>query len=443
MEREIIRYRHNVLNIDSFASFAGIRGGVNQNCKDVYFVRALAHGDNFTYDIDQMEVALQKALSEGNLFYKRIGKLPRLRDAQEIQCYSSCYAKWTENHKKNVVTKVSATDGSLSHALGVALSRVLEIYHRNRPESNASMEKNFAVKLLYWFDQVMGRDFPRFWNEKRAVKIVAENVTKEQEYLFYYMVTLMGADALLVQREGDIEGDALKSLSQAFAPQKIRQPAPTVAAAPPQRKISQRKERTRPQTVLRRQEKSFEELAQLAASVVMIEVRDDSGEALSSGSGIMIGKGGYILTNNHVTSGGRFYSVRIEEEERIYETDEMIKYNPTLDLAVIRIGRQLNPIPVYEGGEKLVRGQKVVAIGSPLGLFNSVSDGIISGFRRIGDVDMIQFTAPISHGSSGGALLNMFGEVIGISTAGMDRGQNLNLAVGYEWIQMFVKGFAE
>ena len=88
-----------------------------------------------------------------------------------------------------------------------------------------------------------------------------------------------------------------------------------------------------------------------------------------------------------------------------------------------------------------MRGQKVVAIGSPLGLFNSVSDGIISGFRNINAVDMIQFTAPISHGSSGGAVLNMYGEVIGISTAGIDSGQNINLAIGYENIRMFTTGF--
>ena len=54
---------------------------------------------------------------------------------------------------------------------------------------------------------------------------------------------------------------------------------------------------------------------------------------------------------------------------------------------------------------------------------------------------MIQFTAPISHGSSGGAVLNMQGEVIGISTAGFDEGQNINLAVNYEDIRMFVIGF--
>ena len=99
------------------------------------------------------------------------------------------------------------------------------------------------------------------------------------------------------------------------------------------------------------------------------------------------------------------------------------------------------PIPIYRGTKGLVRGQRVVAIGSPMGLFNSVSDGIISGFRRIDEVDMIQFTAPTSHGSSGGAVLNLQGEVIGISTAGIDSGQNLNLAVGYECINQFVRGF--
>ena len=67
--------------------------------------------------------------------------------------------------------------------------------------------------------------------------------------------------------------------------------------------------------------------------------------------------------------------------------------------------------------------------------------GIISGVYSDDGVSMIQFTAPISPGSSGGALLNLYGEVIGICTAGFDNGQNLNLAVGYENIAMFIQGF--
>ena len=83
----------------------------------------------------------------------------------------------------------------------------------------------------------------------------------------------------------------------------------------------------------------------------------------------------------------------------------------------------------------------LIVIGSPLGLFNSVSDGIISGFRKDDDLTLIQFTAPISHGSSGGALLNTYGEVIGITTSGTDRGENINFAVSYEQIRQFASNF--
>lgn len=190
-----------------------------------------------------------------------------------------------------------------------------------------------------------------------------------------------------------------------------------------------------------RTEMSYEQLAQLASSVVMIMIHDNSGQPFASGSGIMIGRKGYILTNNHVLSEGKFFTVRIENDDKCYKTEQVIKYNQLLDLAVIRIDRELAPLPIYKGPQKLVRGQKVVAIGSPRGLFNSVSDGIISGFRKLDDVDMIQFTAPISQGSSGGAVLNMYGEVIGISTLEMIDAQNLNMAVGYEFINLFTQGF--
>lgn len=189
-----------------------------------------------------------------------------------------------------------------------------------------------------------------------------------------------------------------------------------------------------------RAELSFEQLAQLAPSVVMITVHDYSGEAFAGGSGIMIGRKGYILTNNHVLEDGSFFSVRIENDDQCYRTKEVIKYNQVLDLAVIRIDRALDPLPVYQG-PGLVRGQKVVAIGSPLGYFNSVSDGIISGIRVLDDVQMIQYTAPGAPGSSGGALLNMYGEVIGIVSASARGSQGINWAVGYEFINLFVQGF--
>ena len=173
----------------------------------------------------------------------------------------------------------------------------------------------------------------------------------------------------------------------------------------------------------------------------MITIHNGRGKAVGTGSGIVIGRNGFVLTNFHVTGGGRSFSVQLENDETVYRTSEIIKYHPNLDLAVLRIDRELSPLKMYSGREELRRGQRVVAIGSPLGLFNSVSDGIISGFREINGVEMIQFTAPISGGSSGGALLNMHGEVIGISTAGFSRGQNLNLAVGYKDIIPFIGNF--
>ena len=172
----------------------------------------------------------------------------------------------------------------------------------------------------------------------------------------------------------------------------------------------------------------------------MLQVFDDQGQCFKTGSGVMIQESGYILTNLHVVAGGSYYGVLLEEDPEVCYTDELIKYNQDFDLAILRIQKCRAPIPVRRGGEALVRGQKVVAIGSPLGLFNTVSDGIVSGFRTIGERSMIQFTAPTSHGSSGGALLDLYGNLIGIITAGFDDGQNLNLAVDWETILAFCGG---
>ena len=189
------------------------------------------------------------------------------------------------------------------------------------------------------------------------------------------------------------------------------------------------------------EEKSYEGLAALAPSVVMIGVHDSQNTLVATGSGISINKEGYILTNCHVIEKGQAFSVRLENSKVVYTTTSVIKYNPQLDLAIIRINHQLEPLPIYRGAKELVRGQKCLAIGSPLGLFNSVSDGIISGFRDIDGQEMIQFTAPTSHGSSGGALINTSGEVIGICTAGVEDGQNINFAVSYKHILQFASSF--
>ena len=87
----------------------------------------------------------------------------------------------------------------------------------------------------------------------------------------------------------------------------------------------------------------------------------------------------------------------------------------------------------------LTKGEKVVAIGSPLGLTNVVSTGVFSGYSNIGDFTDIQFTASISSGSSGGALFNDNGDVIGITYASLESGQNLNFAVPMEFVESLWK----
>ena len=469
---DIIRFRHNVMQVNSLAAFSGIKGGVNQSCKDVYFVRLAGVNAGLVSDIRQMDADMAKRMRQGqNLIYQRISKLPALTDPADAAYYESCYQAWAAGSRECIAAKTLKDDEVYRRLLGSGMKKISELYFSDQPQTNPSMEKNLTVKMLFWHDALLTGVVER-WNAHTTVKLVLENAVKRQEYLFAYLLTLLGYDVLLLQSEADISGqEEAWGLSQKIRLgdfQKIPLPAfdrAAVLASPvvvkiPSRPGSAEKKAAAPSAPRpvsaakpsasrsgasssggQRAEKSFEELALLASSVVQIAIHGQNRDVIGTGSGIMIGRDGYILTNNHVASGGRFYSVRIEDDETVYSTDELIKYHSTLDLAILRIDRRLNPLPIYRGEKPLVRGQKVVAIGSPLGLFNSVSDGIISGFRVIDGVDMIQFTAPISRGSSGGAVLNMYGEVIGMSTAGIDSGQNINLAMGYECISRFISGF--
>ncbi len=471
---KLVSYRHNTMQINSLEMFLGVKGGYNHAVRDVYFVRALGEDSGYSDKICQADRRMGAEMAKGRLRYVRLKSLPQLSKAEDAAFYAGIYDGWRQGGKINL-KNISMTD-AFANALSVGLTDTLGKYQSQKKQVSESMLRNCAVKYLFWLDTML-KDVLSGWSEGNCMKILAEGVRKEQEYLFYYLVTLLGCDIILLENQKDAEiSQELKNLSQelilgpfgtsnlpVYSPYVPQTEQSSVRVTIPERNrhknhqpasVAQNNRQNSPISPVRQpsaghtasvhrgnMEKTFEELAQLASSIVMIAVHDSRHEVIGTGSGIMIGRGGYILTNDHVVSGGRFFSVRMEDDEEIYPTDEIIKYNYNLDLAVIRISRQLNPLPIYNGAQKLVRGQKVVAIGSPLGLFNSVSDGIISGFRNIRNVDMIQFTAPISPGSSGGAVLNMQGEVIGISTAGFDDGQNINLAVSYEDIRMFARGF--
>lgn len=459
----LLSIKHNPMKINSISDFTRIKGGLCGGVRNVYFIRVVGYYDELLKDISEMDAFLSQGQSP---LYFRVNGLPKQLSSEDISFYSESYEQWRQTKSLSI----KSTNGKLSacELLGAGVSAVLEVFSSAKASVSETIIRNFCIKLMFWLDYILKASEINF-NEHTTAKIAASDVSSLQEYLFYYLLTLIGFDVLLIQCGCDIDDIADKmGFSCAISkgnkksleiPEYIKR----VKAAEPE--ISSETSRNSGNVVVKipernrgihssaqpasspmvntvqRNEKSLEELARLASSVVMIGIHDGNGKAIGSGSGIMIGRDGFILTNNHVANGGRFYSVKIEDDDNIYKTDEVIKYNSLQDLAIIRIDRTLSPIPLYDGRNGLVRGQKVVAIGSPLGLFNTVSDGIISGFRKINSVDMIQFTAPISHGSSGGAVLNMNGELIGISTAGIDEGQNINLAMGYECISLFVKGF--
>ncbi len=473
MDKSGFQTRRNVMSITSISSFSSIKGGYRANCRDVYFIRCIGCGANYLTEIQEMDRLWKEKQECGQGHYLRLRELPKLQTPEQAGKYISLFEEWRKE-QENGVPLEGAKAGSVFRAvLSKGLSEACELFRTFTPAASETMERNFLTKMLFWTENLMG-SFLHGWDEKTNRKFVYSGTAKLQEYLFCYFLTLLGVDVMMLLPARDIVlAEELKGLSAAVTLGETKdmeippythewaevRERPQAASCGTTKAVSiertDRKTRRSGADVERpaassqentgrvpeRRELEFEELARLASSVVMIAVHDPEGEVVCTGSGIMIGKGGYILTNHHVAGKGVSYSVRIEDDETIYESDELIKYNHFQDLAILRIDKMLNPIPLYKGDKPLVRGQKVVAIGSPLGLFNSVSDGIISGFRTIGDVDMIQFTAPISSGSSGGAVLNMQGEIIGISTAGFDSGQNINLAVDYRTVAAFVRGF--
>jgi putative serine protease PepD len=188
--------------------------------------------------------------------------------------------------------------------------------------------------------------------------------------------------------------------------------------------------------------------AKAAPSVVTLYVSGSSGSG--SGSGVVLTEDGYVLTNSHVVSepgGGAAVQVRIADGT-LYDA-EIVGTDPTADVAVVKLDGASGLTPAtFADSDEVQVGDVAVAIGAPLGLPNTVTDGIVSATNRAvnlgstGDdntvIDAIQTDAAINPGNSGGALVNGAGEVIGINTAiasvaGAQGGadQSGNIGVGF------------
>lgn len=147
------------------------------------------------------------------------------------------------------------------------------------------------------------------------------------------------------------------------------------------------------------------------------------------GSGFVVAADGRIATNLHVIGGARDATVVLADGRELAHP-EVMAVDDKRDLIVLRVAAKgLRPLPL--GDSSRVRaGDRVVAIGHPLGLSNTVSDGLVSAVREVSPgISVLQLSAPISPGSSGGPLLDERGQVIGISTLLSTRGQNLNFGL--------------
>lgn len=175
--------------------------------------------------------------------------------------------------------------------------------------------------------------------------------------------------------------------------------------------------------------------------VVLLDLTSRWGDV--QGSGILIGNG-LILTNHHVISEATTGTVTFSNG-KVMNIQGIVTENEDADYAILKVATPYTStgVKIRPASSGLSKGDEVVAIGSPLGLQNTVSTGVISSIRTIDGVQAIQTTADIDYGSSGGALFNRLGELIGVTTSGYDSTANLNFAIAtevfYADVQKYVK----
>lgn len=166
------------------------------------------------------------------------------------------------------------------------------------------------------------------------------------------------------------------------------------------------------------------------ASVVAVTVGDGTGADIGRASGVVVGASDLVITNYHVVEDANEASVRTVSGGE-HAVAGVLQIDERADLALLHVpGLNAPPIALHDGAAIEV-GDRVIALGSPQGLEGTVSEGIISAVRRLPQmqVPVLQTTAPLSEGSSGGALISAEGQLVGVTTLVSKTGQNLNFAV--------------
>ena len=163
-------------------------------------------------------------------------------------------------------------------------------------------------------------------------------------------------------------------------------------------------------------------------SVVLLVMEDENGQPVSLGSGFFV-RVGVIATNQHVIEEAASGYAKVVGQDTKHDIGGVVGLDVMRDLVLLSVGDIKAPSLSLGDSDKVFVGDEVYVVGNPYGLEGTFSQGIISGVRKIGQDSLLQITAPISPGSSGGPVLNAQGQVIGVAVAMFKGGQNLNFAV--------------
>lgn len=168
-------------------------------------------------------------------------------------------------------------------------------------------------------------------------------------------------------------------------------------------------------------------------SVFLVYLNDSTGAPTALGSAFLVAPK-LLVTNAHVVEAGS--PVLAVGPVRI--PVKVLRIDKVNDLALLSVEIDLTSKPLLLSTASISPGEQIFAIGNPAGLEKSISQGIVSGLRKIGERNLLQITSPISHGSSGGPILNYNAEVVGVAVGMLEDGQNLNFAVPVEYVRKLI-----
>ncbi|MCY6959794.1 serine protease [Clostridium brassicae] len=463
LKTNVIRTKNIFENIEDIFNVKRMNTAKGSFTKDIIFCRYIGidcEKCDYIDKLKELDMHLQSTEASYINFTKGI---KQILEINEIESAKKIMEKYDELENENYIKLYKLFQFNMGYEIKnecleftkkLAFKEIMDLYDVNNKDKSKTARKNFGIKLLLWMNKYLKHFFENKCDVNIRNKVMFYGDIKEHEIYFLILLSKLGCDIVYINPKEDIDYKVpqINNFSNVIRNSKTSSSLIEISfdnieikkncilkensIIKPKDKHDNIKKETKisKKNIEEKIEKSYQELANLAQSVVMINVYNENEELVGKGSGVVINHNGFIITNFHVLNKGVFYGVVFENDTNEYMSYNIIKCHSDYDLALIKVDKIEKPIKLNI--KDLVRGQKIIAIGSPLGLFNTISDGIVSGFRKFDFMEMVQITAPISPGSSGGALIDLYGNLVGITTSGLD-GQNLNMAVTAKHIKNF------